>query len=170
MTAIINPAEILEKGIVYTAKGVREINKDEQLQQVGIDLRLARASKVTGTATLALNKKHTVKPAFMDLRPTNGFYMFKAGELYSLDFLEDVNVPENMAGMITHRSTVNRTIGTINSGIYDAGFRSSGGCGAVFRPNTDVKIEIGFRLAQILFYTATSANLYDGQYQDNKSK
>lgn len=164
-SALANPASVLERGIVYTAETVPEINREEQLQQVGIDLRLAKAYRVVGRATLSLDKSKTVKPDLVELQATDGKYLFKAGQLYSIDFMEDVKVPEDLAGIVKHRSTINRTIGTIESGIYDPGFESSGGCGAVFRPNTDVTIDIGFRCAQILFFTATSANLYNGQYQ-----
>lgn len=163
--AIVSPAEILKNRYVYASENFPEIDTNEQLQQVGIDLRLAKASKVTGTATLTVNKANIVKPQINEMQVTDGFLLFKAGELYSLDFMEDVTIPENMAAIIKHRSTINRTIGTIESGWFDPGFSSSGGCGAVFRPNTDVKIQIGFRCAQIVFYTATSANLYNGQYQ-----
>jgi deoxycytidine triphosphate deaminase len=155
----------LEQGVVYTAPGVLEINTKDQLQQVGIDLRLAKASKVVGNATLSVDKNRTETPQLVDVQTTDGFYLFKAGNLYNLTFMEDVKVPANMAGIVKHRSTINRTIGTIESGWFDAGFESKDGCGAVFRPDVDVKIEVGFRCAQIVFYTATSANLYNGQYQ-----
>lgn len=164
-SAIVNPAFVLKQGVVYTAEDVQEINQEEQLQQVGIDLRLAKAFRVVGNATLSVDKNRTKKPELIEMQQTAGYYLFKAGELYSIDFLEDVKVPEDMAAIVKHRSTINRTIGTIESGWYDPGFESSGGCGAVFRPNTDVRIEVGFRCAQIVFYTATSANLYNGQYQ-----
>lgn len=165
MTAIINPALVLDEGVVFTAEDIPEIDREEQLQQVGVDLRLAKASRVVGSAHLTLDKSQTKKPDIIPLQVNNNSYLFKAGQLYSIDFMEDVNVPDNMAGIVKHRSTINRTIGTIESGVYDPGFRSAGGCGAVFRPNCDVVIEIGFRCAQIMFFSATSANLYDGQYQ-----
>ena len=162
---IINPSLILKEGVVYTKENVLDINEAEQLQQIGIDLRLAKAQKVIGNATLTVDKNRIQKPSMVDMQVSAGFYLFKAGELYSLDFMEDVDVPEGMAGFVKHRSTINRTIGTIESGWYDSGFQSEGGCGAVFRPNTDVKVEIGFRMAQIVFYKAENANMYDGQYQ-----
>lgn len=165
MTAIINPATILDEGVVYTAEGVSEIDRATQLQQVGVDLRLAKAFRVVGNAELTLNKASIKKPDIIPMQLINNRYFFEAGKLYSIDFMEDVNVPANMAGIVKHRSTINRTIGTIESGWYDAGFKSAGGCGAVFRPNTDVTIEVGFRCAQLVFYSAESSNLYDGQYQ-----
>lgn len=164
---IISPAKILKDKIVYTTENVKEIDQKEQLQQVGIDLRLAKAFKVVGNATLTVDKNRIQKPSLVDMQVSAGFYLFKAGELYSIDFMEDVDIPEGMAGIIKHRSSINRTIGTCESAIFDPGFKSVGGCGAVFRPDTDVKIEIGFRMAQIVFFKADNANLYDGQYQNS---
>lgn len=165
---IISPKEILEKKIVYTAPGAPEIDIKEQMQQVGIDLRLARAQLVKGIARFT--KGATDKPLFHDLQVSNGCYLFKAGEQYSLDFYEDVSVPEDMAAQIINRSSINRHSGVITSGVYDPGFRSKGGCGAMFRPTIDTTIEVGFRVAQIVFFSAESATLYDGQYQDSKEK
>lgn len=166
MHSIINPKLILEKGFVYPVDKNSPINADEQLQQVGIDLRLASASMVVGSGVLTLNKEATIKPTLVPLPDTDASFFFQAGRQYSLDFMEGISVPEDMAALIIHRSTINRTIGLVLSGVYDPGFRSSGPSGAIFRPNVDVRIERGYRMAQVLFWSASAANLYDGQYQD----
>lgn len=171
-SAIVNPAEILEKKIVYAAEGQLAINtsgKENQLQQVGVDLRLAKAYKVVGAVEFYASKD-SIKPELLEMPTTENCYLFKAGQQYAVDFVEDISVPEDMAALIINRSTINRFSGTITSGVYDPGFRSKGGCGAIFRPTLDTKIEIGFRMAQVVFYTAKSASLYNGQYQDSKEK
>lgn len=176
MTAIINPKEILEKGIVYPVAGYSDIvtsGNENQVQQVGIDLRLAKAYRVAGSAILSLNKEDNVRPQLFDMQMfalgNDDYYMFEAGKQYAIDFMENVEVPPDMAAMVVHRSTINRTIGTIVSGIYDPGFKSEGGCGAIFRPNTNVQAQVGFRMAQIVFYSASAASMYDGQYQGKKT-
>ena len=168
--AIISPLEILEKKIVYVDGGELILSGDEnQMQQCGIDLRLAKAYNISGPTEFFVSKKST-KPDLFPLAISDNCYLFKAGQQYALDFVEDISVPEDMAAMIINRSTINRFSGTISSGVYDPGFRSKGGCGAVYRPTRDTKIEIGFRMAQVVFYTAKSASLYSGQYQDSKEK
>jgi deoxycytidine triphosphate deaminase len=172
MQAIINPKEILEKKIVYTTKDSPEINlsgTENQCQQHGIDLRLAKAYKIVGAVEFYTSKK-SFKPDLIELSTTDNCYLFRAGEQYSLDFYEDVDVPEGLAALIINRSTINRYSGVISSGLFDNGYKSKGGCGAVFRPSLDTKIEIGFRMAQIVFYTAQSASLYEGSYQHSKEK
>jgi deoxycytidine triphosphate deaminase len=169
MKSIISPKEILERKIVYTAPQVLEINVEQQMQQVGIDLRLAKASWISGLAEFT-NNTTTLKPSSFEMQIVDNCYFFKAGMQYSLDFFEDISVPEDMAALIINRSSINRYSGVITSGVYDPGFRSKGGCGAMFRPTLDTKIEIGFRVAQVMFFAAESASLYAGQYQDSKEK
>jgi deoxycytidine triphosphate deaminase len=167
--AIVNPKEVLEKGIIYVESGptiiVDEENPENQCQQVGIDLRLAKAFKIVGPVEFSVSKK-TTKPNLIEIAPVNGYYYFESGEQYAIDFIEDVRVPADMAALVINRSTVNRFSGTVTSGVYDPGFQSKGGCGAIFRPTYSTKIEQGFRMAQIVFYRASSASLYSGQYQN----
>jgi deoxycytidine triphosphate deaminase len=167
-TAIINPLEVLERKVVYTidsAPAIFTTGPESQIQQVGIDLRLAKAYRVHGPVEFYTSKK-SVKPELTELQLTENCYLFKAGHQYSIDFLEDVNVPEDMAGIVWHRSTFNRFSGNLMSGWFDPGFKSQGGCGAVFRPSLDTVVELGFRMAQVVFYSASSASLYSGQYQN----
>jgi deoxycytidine triphosphate deaminase len=166
---IVSPKEILERGIVSATAGAPEIDVSQQMQQVGIDLRLARAQRVEGLVEFT-NNTTSLKPNFYDMQIIDNCYFFKAGSQYSLDFFEDISVPEDMAALIINRSSINRHSGVITSGVYDPGFRSKGGCGAMFRPTINTKIEIGFRVAQVMFFTAESASLYNGQYQDSKEK
>lgn len=166
MKAIVNPKHILEQKIVYSKDN--PLNEEEQLQQSGIDLRLKKAYRVVGAAEFKLDS--STKPLAVELQLVDNCYLFKAGEQYSLDFIEDVSVPEDMAALIINRSTINRHVGVCNSGLFDPGYRSQGGCGAMFRPTIDVKIERGFRMAQIVFFRSEAASLYNGQYQDSKEK
>lgn len=173
MKAIVNPLEVLEKKVVYSTNPIQTAGDENQIQQVGIDLRLAKAYRIVGPAEFYVSKSirgKSIKPDLLEMSPDGGCFMFKAGKQYALDFFEDVDVPENMAGLVTHRSTFNRFSGSIMSGWYDPGFKSQGGCGAIFRPVLDTKVEIGFRMAQVVFYSAESASLYSGQYQNSKEK
>ena len=164
----VNPKLILDKQYVKPAPGAPPIELEgdnNQLQQSGIDLRLARVEKVVGSAELYVNKNNDTRPTYAELQVVDNCYLFQPGEQYSLTFMEDVEIPGDMCASIIHRSTINRGVGTIFSALFDGGFKSKGGCGATFRPLVPTKIEIGTRLAQIVFETAETASLYDGQYQ-----
>jgi len=167
---LISPKKVLENNWVFAndAKGKSTIVLDgpnNQLQPNGIDLRLAKAYKIVGAVDFNIDKNRTVKPNLIEMQQTNGAYLFQPGNLYSIDFVEDVVVPDNVAAHIIHRSTINRFSSTVISGLFDSGFTSKNGCGAMLRPDLTTKIQVGFRLAQIVFYEASSAHQYDGQYQ-----
>lgn len=164
----INPKVLLERGILKAAPSQPPLTID-QPQQNGIDLRLASAEILVGKLELYASGK-SIKPSFHELQLTNNCYLFKAGQQYSLTFMEDVDIPSDMGALIIHRSTINRFSGIIISGHMDSGFRSQGGCGATFYPSRDTIIEVGARVAQIIFDSAESASLYNGQYQDSKEK
>jgi len=161
----INPKYILEQKIVFSASGQPAIDVENQLQQNGIDLRLAKAEKVVGIHEMYIDKKKDHRPDFIEMQVVNNCYVFEPGFQYALTFMEDVKVPSGMCAMVIHRSSLNRFSGSIFSGLYDAGFNSDGGCGALFRPVIRTKIEIGTRVAQIVFDKAEEASLYNGQYQ-----
>ena len=54
----------------------------------------------------------------------------------------------------------------IIAGVYDSGFNNT--IGAVLRVDTTIVLEKGVRVAQIMFFEAESASLYDGVYQEGK--
>ena len=161
----INPKYILEQKIVHPAPNQPNIIEKDQLQQNGIDLRLAKAEKVVGVYEMYMDNKKDVRPDFIELQVVDNCYYFEPGCQYALTFMEDVKVPSGMCATVIHRSSLNRFSSTIFSGLYDAGYESSGGCGAMMRPLIKTRIEIGTRVAQIVFDKAEEASLYDGQYQ-----
>lgn len=170
LPSILNPRFILDSGFVYSSTlPINQSGEENQVQQVGIDLRLAKAYRIVGAPEFYVTKKSS-KPSLVEMQPFNGCFLFKAGQQYSIDFIEDVKIPSNAAALIVNRSTINRFSGTVSSGFFDSGYESSGGCGAVYRPTVDTTIEVGFRMAQIAFFTAESASLYAGQYQNSKEK
>jgi len=169
MQGIISPNTILEKNIVTAAPGHADINTwgpQNQVQQVGIDLRLWKVYELRGPLQLMLDETKSVRPSLQEapLHDNETFFL-TSGNQYFIEFMEDVEIPADMAALVVHRSTINRFAGTVLSGWYDPGFKSRGGCGAIFRPLKDLKIQRGYRVAQIVFFSAESANLYNGQYQ-----
>jgi deoxycytidine triphosphate deaminase len=69
--------------------------------------------------------------------------------------------------MITHRSSLLRMGWSLMSGIYDPGFAVEE-MGAVMRGDTQIFIEKGARIAQIVVHECHNSSLYDGQWQKDK--
>lgn len=161
----VNPKLILEKQYIKPADNMPEI-EDKQIQQNGIDLRICKVERVTGIYHLGKNG-NLVNPTFTEILPgDDGFFFFDPNCFYNITFMEDCFIPSGMCAQVIHRSSLNRHVGVVFSGLMDSGFCSKGGCGAVFRPQLPCKIEYGTRVAQIIFDTGEEATLYNGQYQN----
>jgi deoxycytidine triphosphate deaminase len=172
--AVVNPMEIIDRKIVTPFESFPEIvidtnNTQCQIQQNGIDLRFADAKIALGVTTFSTQEGKTLKCSYNDIPmidDTSKYLCFSKGEMYSMTFMEYAEIPEGMMAMICVRSSINRFSGTILSGLYDSGFR--GQIAAIYRPSIDTKVEVGYRMAQIVFFRADSYRLYAGQYQDQK--
>lgn len=171
--SILNPKYFLDNNYIKTSDENYPILEDKQLQQNGIDLRLAKVFK------LELKENQEIwLSEFKSLDTTKSLelreiplqddtWYLEPNTAYNVQFLEDCEIPEDVSAFIRHRSTINRFVGTVTSGWYDSGFKSSGGCGAILRTdNNPVIIDKHFRLAQIIFLESNSNSLYDGQYQE----
>lgn len=172
--AVVSPMEILERKIVRPVEDFPEIVTDLddpecQIQQNGLDLRLADAAIAVGHTKFTLDKNYEERcnysPVAMD---QEGCFTFAAGRMYAIDFMEWVQVPTDMCAYVFVRSSMNRYSGSFITGLWDSGFR--GRLGGVFRPQIHTAIEQGVRMAQIVFLRAEPYRLYEGQYQDQKKQ
>lgn len=168
-TAVVSPRRVLELGAVRSFETyppiVTDFNDPEcAIQQNGVDLRLAEAAVARGDTRFTLDKNRTKKCEYHIMQPKDNLFEFIAGYQYALDFMEWVEVPENMMAYIFMRSSINRYAGSLLVGMWDSGFK--GRLGAIFRPLVCTTIEVGFRVAQIVFFKAEAARLYSGQYQN----
>ena len=173
--AIINPKIILDNGWVRPFEGRSPIIIDPNdgecaLQQNGIDLRLDEVQVADGASVFTLGKKADIRCKYYKLEPdsdNNRFPLFPDRQ-YALDFMELVDVPENMFAYIFVRSSLNRYSGIFLTGAWDSGFR--GRLGGIFRPYIPTFIERGVRVAQIVFFSADTHRMYEGQYKDQKGQ
>jgi len=141
----------------------------EQLQQAGIDVRLNKVFTVN-TPIIRFGKK--VKPDFSEIysevQPDSaGWIRLQPGKAYSVDTMEDCVVPIDAAAFVLHRSTFNRSGVFITGSVYDPGFE--GNIGATMYVHNTVEVEVGTRIAQILFVKASAASTYKGTYNLLKS-
>jgi len=171
-SAIINPHIILEMGAVKPLEGRSPIITDPKdgecaLQQNGIDLRLDEVQVADGATTFTLYKKQDIRCKYYNLEPdADNIFRLYPTKQYALDFMEWIEVPKGMAAYLFVRSSLNRYSGMFLTGLYDAGFK--GRIGGIFRPYISTFIERGCRVAQVVFFTADSHRIYEGQYQDQR--
>lgn len=171
---VVNPRYIIDNGYVS-----RLINKKIQMQPNGIDLtietireiprgleldftndkrhvpegRIIFDSRLYDAVSVVLNEHHVIKRWLNhDLKP------------YLVTYHERIEVPENMSAIVIHRSSVIRGAAFLTSSWYDSGYKGYGnGC---LYAVPGMKIWDWTRIAQIIYYYADPAYLYNGKYQE----
>lgn len=83
---------------------------------------------------------------------------------------EAVKIPKNMFAMIFHRSSFNRQGIFMMSGLWDSGFVGRIGLTIYNLSGKTIYIPKNERVAQIVFFKAKAASLYNGQYQNDTLK
>lgn len=165
---MLNNADQVEQLLQTNGKGAKA--------QVGYDLTLKEVTTINGGAVFSdKTVVHEYTPiAPFDTADTSadqdgtGRVVFALNPgTYSLTFEQGVKLPSNKTAFIRHRSSILRCGGIITSGVYDPGFEvdEMGGVLIATRPIT---IEKGARVAQIIIFDNSEAELYDGQWQGNK--
>jgi len=89
--------------------------------------------------------------------------------VYDVTFNEGCNIPDNRVAFIKQRSSLYRNGAIINSPVFDPGFKTEF-MGTLLYVSEPIFIEQDARVAQIYFHECTPADLYDGQWQDDKQR
>ena len=89
--------------------------------------------------------------------------------VYDITFNEGCKIPDNRVAFIKQRSSLYRNGAVINSPVFDPGFETEfmGTLLYVFEP---LFIEKDARVAQIYFHECNGAELYNGQWQNDKQR
>jgi len=136
--------------------------------QVGCDLTLKGVKQIKGGVVL---KDKTELEDYVTLMPTftsNEKFIFELQPgTYSLTFEQGIKLDANHTAFIRHRSSVLRCGGIITSGVYDPGFEVDE-MGGVLLATQPIDIELGARVAQVIIFENSTAELYDGQWQKDK--
>jgi deoxycytidine triphosphate deaminase len=172
---IYNPKEIFEKDVVSIKENIDYIFPiiDSYIQQNGIDIDCDKLFEVKKpeNAFPFIGKQNSIKSVWEPILPiehrkypNSKIFILEKGKSYTFDSSFGCNLPDNICAEIVGRSTLNRQGILIRSSWYDSGFKCNA-IGATIYCFNDIVIEQGARIAQIICYEASSAKLYQGQYQ-----
>ena len=89
--------------------------------------------------------------------------------VYDITFNEGCKIPDNRVAFIKQRSSLYRNGATINSPVFDPGFETQN-MGTLLYVHETIFIEKDARVAQIYFHECNGAELYDGQWQNDKQR
>jgi deoxycytidine triphosphate deaminase len=143
--------------------------KAGKLAQVGIDLTVKEIKVINGGRLYKSETKlHDYSPLTIsvDDEGREGWWLIP-GNAYSVTFEQGIELDNKHAGMITHRSSLLRMGWSLMSGIYDPSFYVEE-MGAVMRGDTQIFVEKGARIAQIIIHECYESQPYQGQWLGNK--
>lgn len=163
MTVIDGPTIIDKNYVTFPSDSV--FDTEEQIQPNGVDLRVEEVKLVSGRAQLPREGRIVgtevqiaqvaAKDGWFDLHSLNGNYL--------VEFAESISVPDGFCATIITRSSLVRVGMDVITGLWDTGFQ--GRLGASVRLRNPVQIQVGARLAQVMFHASEFNGLrYAGSY------
>ena len=115
--------------------GIIKISEFSKIQQVGIDLTVREDQEIPH------------------------------GKGINILLNEEVRLPENIYAMLYGRSSFNRKGVLIRGSVYDAGYEGVIGCTIYNLSGETLLLKKNERVCQMMFFHASAASTYDGQYQ-----
>ena len=151
------------------AQGLVEsmIDPETQTQMCGVELTLQKIERFNSAGAVAFDNKERKLP---ETEPLNfdemGWIELPAGS-YLVTFNEIVNIPKDVAAMARARSTLLRCGATLETALWDPGYRGrSQSLLVVYNPQ-GLKLKKNARLMQLVFLRLENEaeKLYSGKYQ-----
>ena len=175
---MLNAKQIVDEGLLLLE------HTQGKPAQVGYDLSLKAVqkigSRIAGGAYNLTNRSRIGKVLkdkteltdyhYIDTIHLDGVYGWLLYEgVYDITFNEGCNIPDNRVAFIKQRSSLYRNGAIINSPVFDPGFKTEN-MGTLLYVHETIFIEKDARVAQIYFHECVSAEMYDGQWQDDKQR
>lgn len=160
---ILNSSEIKEKNIIVSSEFTK-------YNQTGVDLSVRKIYKILGGMKVLKDKTDANALIYKEvIISSNDMYHLTQGA-YALEFHEGCNIPADVTGKITTRSSLYRGGSVINSPLWDPGFKTEI-MGTTLIVNAPITIEANSRVAQMFFWKGeVPEQLYDGQWQNKTNK
>jgi len=151
------------------ARGLVEsmIDPETQTQMCGVELTLQKIERfITGGAVAFENKERKLPETELVNFDKMGWIDLTAGA-YLVTFNEIVNIPKDVTAMARARSTLLRCGATLETALWDPGYRGrSQSLLVVYNPR-GLKLKKNARLMQLVFLRLEkeAEKLYSGKYQ-----
>jgi len=137
----------------------------------GFDLRMGEIYEIYGKGFLGIEERETPKirlVAKYNPKKITSF-IFRPGVYYLMKTIEKVNTPEDISILFRPRSTLFRSGMAIFTGVASPGYRGELTFGITNLGNSNIKIDLGARVAHAMFYEVKGkTNLYRGQWRGGR--
>jgi deoxycytidine triphosphate deaminase len=173
---MLNAKQIVDEGLLLLE------HTQGKPAQVGYDLSLKAVQKVgnrisadsyyadSGIGKVLKDKTElTTYTPFESIKldGAEGWLLYEG--VYDITFNEGCKIPDNRVAFIKQRSSLYRNGAIINSPVFDPGFETQY-MGTLLYVHETIFIEKDARVAQIYFHECNGAELYNGQWQNDKQR
>ena len=133
------------------------------MQPAGVDLRVAVVERLLEPGLLGRGNKEIPRGEMVE--PSDGWWHLSPGG-YRIRFKDVVEVPKDAVGICFPRSSLLRMGATLHCAVWDPGYKGRGQAFLVVHNPHGVKVEVGARIAQIMFIRLEEkpGTLYRGGY------
>jgi dUTP diphosphatase len=144
-----------------------QLDSEIQTQMCGIELTLQRVERFMSTGKVAFDNKERRISDTISIYFDESDWIYLEPGAYLVTFNEIVNVPRDMAAMARPRSTLLRSGATIETALWDPGYRGRSQSLLVVHNSHGIKIKRNARLMQLIFMklNGESEKDYSGVYQ-----
>jgi deoxycytidine triphosphate deaminase len=160
----ILPQRMIDEKMVF---GIDAPIEADQIQQIGLDLRVAKVQRIAGTSMLMKKQKQLPGYIDIDLNQDNCWYLLP-NQGYVFESMEQCVIPPGFEGKVIHRSSLNRSAVIVTGSIYDPGYKGII-AGTIYVHQVPLILEKGARIAQFEMSTAEMGSTYNGDFQNQKS-
>ncbi len=158
---------VKEKNLV-TDLSDRELTNPEGC---GFDLRLGQVYEISGEAYLGIEERKTAEAKVVSEYKDgiSRVFLLKSGFQVLVTTIESVKLPANLTANLWARSTLYRSGIILSGGNVAPGYEGKLSFTLYNSGKANVKIEMGARIAHILFYEIKGkANKYRGQWKGGR--
>jgi deoxycytidine triphosphate deaminase len=172
---MLNAKQIVDEGLLLLE------NTQGKPAQVGYDLSLKAVQKVGFPNTTSYNADYRIGKVLKDKTELTTYTPLEVSMVdgaigwllhegvYDITFNEGCKIPDNRVAFIKQRSSLYRNGAIINSPVFDPGFETQY-MGTLMYVHESIFIEKNARVAQIYFHECNGAELYNGQWQNDKQR
>jgi deoxycytidine triphosphate deaminase len=175
---MLNAKQIIDEGLLLLE------NAQGKPAQVGYDITLKAVQKIgnkIGGGVYNLSRGGKIGKVLKDKTELTTYSLLNTIMLdgvegwllhegvYDITFNEGCKIPDNRVAFIKQRSSLYRNGAIINSPVFDPGFETQN-MGTLLYVHEPLFIEKDARVAQIYFHECNGAELYNGQWQNDKKR
>ncbi len=148
------------------------VDVETQIQPNGLELTLKEIKTIEGPGAVDFDNSERKLPDSNNLEFGSDGWVHLPPGIYKVLFNEIVNIPMNLAAIAKPRSTLIRCGATLETAVWDAGYRGRSESMLVVYNTAGFRLKKDARIMQLLFYTleAEVEKGYSGVYQNENTK